>query len=427
MEKVLYQLYRAIGTVGYLLLLVLSPFIQLTRNRLAYGLGQRLGQLPDLHLCEEGSQPTVWIHASSVGEVQAALVLIGELAGNSTGLRFVLTTMTEQGNRVARSRLPETVSCLMAPLDAPIPVRRALQRISPDIYICLETELWPVMLTELRLAGVCMFLLNGRLSERSTRRYRYIQPFIASLLAGFHRLGVISKEDGHRFIELGAAENRVEVCGNIKYDMPADDPEGVRRKYRQHLEVNDQNVFICGSTRDGEEELLLQVHGTLVAHTSLVWIIAPRHLERLPEIYALLQRSGLEYDLYTELEEKGRSCGVIVVDCMGELGHLYSAGDFIFCGGSLVERGGHNIMEAARWGRPVYFGPHMKDFRDAAALLMDGGGGFQVRDAGELGQLLLCHLHSPGQYVTACESASKVTSCQRGAVQRQASIVLKAL
>lgn len=427
MERLLYLLYSTFGTGLYLILLLLLPLARFLSGRFGYGLEQRLGRYVESGGPTIRGSRTVWIHASSVGEAQAAIILITELLRTGGGLRIILTSTTEQGNKMARSRLPEAVLCLMAPLDVPLTVRRALQALRPDMYICLETELWPVMLTTLRKTGVPMLMLNGRISEQSLRRYRWIRPLVRSLLEGFQSVAVISEADGQRFVSLGIPDFRIKVCGNLKYDMPAEDLEQIRTLYRKHLGVTDQSVFICGSTHEGEEEMLLPLFLRLAASFPLIWVVAPRHLERLSAVEAFFRRSGLDFNRYSQLAANGRSAEVVLVDTMGELADLYAGGDYIFCGGSLVERGGHNIMEAARWGRPVYFGPYMKDFRDAAELLTTAGGGFQVANASELATLLLYHHRHPAAYQTACAHAAATAVQQRGAVERQAGIVTQSL
>ncbi len=427
MDRLLYLLYSALGTCLYLIVLLFFPLIRLWGGRIGYGLEQRLGRYTDLQGSKTSGQRIIWIHASSVGEAQAAMILIAELLHSIQGLQVILTSSTEQGNRVARHRLPENVACLMAPLDAPAAVKRALRAIRPDLYICLETELWPVLLTEVRQAAIPMLLLNGRLSERSYDRYRQIPHFMRSLLNGFQSVAVITEADGRRFAGLGAPAHRIQVCGNLKYDMPAEHSSQLRASYRKRLGVVDQIIFMCGSTHEGEEALLLPVFQQLAASVPLVWIIAPRHMERLSAVQDFFRRSGLAFDRYSELATKPRSAAIVLLDTMGDLADLYSSGDYIFCGGSLVERGGHNIMEAARWGRPVYFGPYMKDFRDAANLLTAGGGGFQVQNAEELATLLRDHLNRPETYQRVCSKAAAIAAQQRGAVERQAGIVRQLL
>ncbi|MBV5317762.1 MAG: hypothetical protein JZU50_08125 [Desulfobulbaceae bacterium] len=423
MERLLHLLYRVLGIGLYLILLLFSPLLHALGGRYGYGLDQRLGRYPTRSGRKLSGWRTLWVHASSVGEAQAAIILITELLKTGEDLHIILTATTEQGNKMAHNRLPKTVACLLAPLDVPPAVRRALQTLQPDLYICIETELWPVMLTEIGKRGIPLLLLNGRLSERSYGRYRLARSFMRSLLAGFQAVAVISEADGQRFVGLGVPPSRVQVSGNLKYDMPVANPKQIRTSGRHRLRVTEQAVFICGSTHEGEEQLLLPVFRRLRASFPVIWVVAPRHLERLSAVEAFMGRAGLAFDRYSELASRDRLAEVVLVDTMGDLADLYASGDYIFCGGSLVERGGHNVMEAARWGRPVYFGPSMKDFRDAAELLTAIGGGFQVADAGELTTLLLQHHSHTALYQAACGHAAIAAAQQRGAVERQAGIV----
>jgi 3-deoxy-D-manno-octulosonic-acid transferase len=364
-----------------------------------------------------------------VGEVAAAGVLIRELTSRERQLDIVLTTMTVQGLEVARMQMPPNVCCFLAPLDVPRIVRRALAVVRPDIYICLETELWPAMLGELRKAGTAMVLLNGRITARSFRRYRLARGLMTPLLQGFSGVAAIRKEDGERFAMLGVAPGVIRVTGNIKFDFPPVDIPATRIRYRKKLGVGREAVFLCGSTRSGEERLLAEVYTTLAARAggALIWVLAPRHLRRLPAVKGLLAELGLGFDLYSELASRPRQQNVVLVDCLGELARLYSAGDYNFVGGSLAARGGHNLMEAARWGRPVYFGPHVDDFIDAAHLLEEAGAGFRVADAGELAERIGSHMTDAAACQRACDGAASAVAGQQGAAGRQAAMILQLL
>ena len=421
----IFGLYRILGAVVHVLLVVATPLLKVFVP--GWEIEQRLGRFPEIR--RDGHSTIIWIHAASIGEVQAARALIAALVAQQCGCRFVLTTMTRQGREVALSQLEADVCCGLAPMDTPQAVARALQTVRPDMYICLETELWPMMLTRTRQAGIPMLLLNGRMSERSCKQYLRIRKTMAELLTGFVGFGVIREQDGERYSMLGAAGNRIRVCGNMKYDLQVQEPQRIQAKNRQLLNLANETVFICGSTRSGEEKLLLPVYNRLrdEAVAGLLWIIAPRHLERLLEVRTLLDSAGLEYDLLSGCAARGRKENIVLVDSMGELSELYSAGDYNFCGGSLVDKGGHNIMEPVRWQKPVYFGPFMKDFQDAVELVLSAGAGFQVKDADELADCLLAHMRDPRQYQQACRSAEELARSQQGAVRRQTDMVMELL
>lgn len=440
------ELYRIAGFFLYPLARLAVPLMRFVPGRIAYGLPQRLG-LYDLHSHEDQGMrpalepsdlPTVWVHAASVGEVQAALLVLAALRRDCGGYRYLLTTTTQQGHALAQERLPQDVPCLMAPLDVPQALGRALAAIQPCLYLCLETELWPLLLCTLHERRVPMLLLNGRLSERSLKRYLRIRASMAAVLRGFHRLALLSQADKERFARLGVAEERMTVAGNIKFDLPlgnaadevdqANEAHGqgatVRAVHRARLGLGEQEeVLVCGSTHGGEEALLLPVFRELASAMPLVLVLAPRHLERLEEVESLLRAQNMDYEHYSRLQGK-RRVAVVLVDTMGDLADLYSAGDFLFCGGSLLPRlSGHNVMEAARWGRPVYFGPHMKDWQGAADMLRSSGGGFQVQEAAELAALIAGHAASPELYTQTCRAARETAASQRGALARQMAIV----
>jgi 3-deoxy-D-manno-octulosonic-acid transferase len=415
-------------------------------------LSQRFGHYPDIDQSAASKPPQlIWIHAASVGEVQAARALIAVLVDTLPDAEIFLTTMTRQGRAVARTLLPAQVRCELAPLDVPQVVDRALKILQPDLYICLETEFWPVMLTKMRKAGVPMLLLNGRISEQSFKQYLRIKGTVGAFLAGFLAVAVIREQDKERFHHLGVPAERIQVCGNMKYDVKYDlmpqnpqepqksgtnSAEQGRKDYVRLLGIQpDDVVFICGSTRTGEEKLLLSVFRRLQEKYSgrLLWIIAPRHLERLPEVMALLDQAGLGYQLFSQCTQgsrgstKERQENIILLDSIGELAHLYAAGDYIFCRASLVHKGGHNIMEPIAQGKPVFFGPFMQDFQDAVDLVLSGGAGIQAGSPDELADCLLEYPLGSPPYEQACQAAVQLAQTQQGAARRQAEMVLRVI
>lgn len=424
----LYRFYTLFGTACCFLILPFLPLIQRLGGRIGYGLAERFGRYQAKGFESRDGNTRIWVHAASVGEVQVAINLIAELEQQG-GVLFFLTVMTEQGHRMAQKKLAGRAICLMAPIDEVRIVRRAIDCIRPEAFVCIETEIWPVLLTEVHRAGVPMNLVNGRLSENSFRHYLRIKKTMRRVLAGFSAVAVIRREDGERFAALGVPEERILISGNSKYGGAAADGKSVRKQYRQRLGIGDAIVFICGSTRTGEEELLIPVYEKLRRHCGnrLIWIIAPRHLERLPLIKKLLARHRITAAAMSSCSGDTCPAEVLLVDSVGELAYLYAAGDINFCGGSLVDRGGHNIMEAVAWGRPVYFGPFMRDFRDAVELVLPAGAGFQVADANELAELLVSHLQNREKYDQACLAAGQVSLRQSGAIRLQAELVEKSV
>ncbi len=425
----LYGIYRVLSTIFIIILLPILPLICLKSRKYRYKIGQRLSRYPTLSIPRNGQKITVWIHAASVGEIQAARVLITTLMSVRSDLHFVVTTMTKQGHRVAINQLPHDTTCLLAPLDVPVIVRNALKKIRPEAYVCLETELWPAMLMEARRTGVKMTLLNARMSEKSYKNYCKLPGFIGDILKGFSSIGAISKKDADRFTGLGFDHSLVSITGNAKYDLVTSNRQSVITKYTSLLNLDNTVVFICGSTREGEEEILSRTYKKIQQHCKkeLLWILAPRHLERLPQIKAYLQTHKLTFDLYSELKTNKRRHSIVIIDNMGELADLYAVGNFNFCGGSLVDKGGHNIMEAAKWDKPVYFGPSMKDFHDAVQLLEPAGAGFKITDGDSLAELIVSHMENPAVYEKACRAAARITAQHYGAARRQSEMVINLL
>lgn len=375
---------------------------------------------------------TIWLHGASVGEVLLARTIIKELMHIMPDAHYVLSTMTEQGMEVARKQAGEKVECIYAPLDLAGIVGRTIRRIRPLVYICLETELWPAFLLEAKRSGVKLVLLNGRLSERSFERYKLVKGFMARILSCFSMISVIQETDAKRYISLGAAPEKIRVLGNAKYDH---DLESLRiesgDQYRAWLDLQqEQPVFVTGSTHTGEEEILLAVFQALKKASgmqNLVWVVAPRHMQRLAEVESMLQQKGIAYQRLSEVKEIERKTDTILVDTIGDLAGLYAIATYVFCGGSLVERGGHNIMEAAIFGKPVFYGPSMKDFSDAAELLEAAGGGFRVNGPDSLTESILYFMDHPEEYADASNRAREAAARQQGAARKQAELVREVL
>lgn len=422
MFYVLYQL------VGWLLFIVVSPFFLLYigftgkhRNEFT----QRLGFLNKVQVSNEKSL-RIWLHAASVGEVQVARALVTEIKNQFPDATIFLSTVTRQGHNVARKQMAPDIPCFYAPFDLTGIVGRALKTIKPDIYICLETELWPAILRTAHKNGTKLLLLNGRLSENSYKWYRKIRGFMKNILNNFSTISVIQTGDAKRYSNLGAEAERVVVNGNAKYDLISTQPSSETiNHYRKLLGIETgQPVLMAGSTHTGEEALLVDVFRKLNdKFTDLVWIIAPRHLRRIDEIETLLVEQKIKCERLSHIQKHGRQSSVILVDSMGELTNLYSVATYVFCGGSLVERGGHNILEVAVWGKPVFYGPSMTDFIDAKELLEASKAGFSVKDPQELTERILYFVDHPQEYSAAGQRAKKVALAQQGSAQKHVQLL----
>ena len=377
----MYALYSAVLGMG---LLAYLPAFLVRRRRAGYrrNLGQRLGRLG------EGlpPEPRCWVHAVSVGESAAAVPLVEGIRRRWPELGIVVSTITPTGARIVGERLAGTAVHRYFPIDLPGPVRRALDAARPRFFIAIETELWPNFLRALARRRIPAMIANGRISDRSFRRYRWVRGLMRRVLADVSVFAMQTDEDARRIIALGAPPSRVVVTGNLKSDLlpeaAGDDPAGWRA--RLHLGAG-ARLWIAGSTHRGEEAVVLDAF--LRARTrcpELALLLAPRHPERAGEVEALIRERGLLAARRSRLPADGAPGAVIILDTVGELAALYALAEIVFVGGSLVPIGGHNVLEPAMRGKPVLVGPHMSNFREGAELLQRSGGGLVVKDAPEL-------------------------------------------
>ena len=332
-----------------------------------------------------------WVHAVSVGEVMAAVPLVQALSARWPAADVVVSTVTATGERVARARFGEAAATVTFPLDFRGAVRRAVRRVQPACFIALETELWPNLLRALRQARVPAVLANGRISDRSYRRYRLVRRLFRRVLGDIALFCMQSEEDARRIISLGAPPERVLVTGNLKMEAPSGDA-GAEQLWRRLLHLGSAPVVVAGSTHRGEESIVLDAFlAVRPAADGLRLVLAPRHPERLDEVEGLARARGLSVVRRSRVSP-GHGAPVVLLDTMGELASLYAIADVIFVGGSLVPIGGHNVVEPALHAKAVVFGPHMANFRDAAALLLRADAAVQIADetalAATLGGLL---------------------------------------
>jgi 3-deoxy-D-manno-octulosonic-acid transferase len=362
----MYALYSAVMAA---VLLAWLPAFVLRRRAGGYGadVSQRLGRFaPGLP-----PAPRCWVHAVSVGEAAAAAPLVEALMARRPDLAIVLTTVTPTGARLVRDRLGDRVTHRYFPVDLSGPVRRALDAVRPELFVGMETELWPNFLRALHRRRIPSVIANGRISDRSFRRYRLVRVLMARALAHVSAFAMQSEEDARRIVALGAPPDRVLVTGNLKSDLrPAGPPEPA---WRERLALADGDLlWVAGSTHRGEEAPVLDAWIALRAREPrLRLVLAPRHPERAEEVERLAASRGVTAVRRSAVPPVPPRDAVVVLDTVGELADLYGWADLAFVGGSLVAVGGHNVLEPALWGKPVLFGPHTGNFRDAARLLLD--------------------------------------------------------
>ncbi len=374
----------------------------------------------------------IWIHAVSVGEVNSIRPLADAL--NLTSSQLFISTTTDTGQALACQLFQDRAHIFFFPLDWGWLCRRYLRAIRPSVILIAETEIWPGFITSAAVLGVPIVIVNGRISDRSFRRYRRVRRPMQPILDRVQRFCMQSNQDKKRMLELGAQKGRVHWIGNLKYDYglpPSEEQLAVVELARRLLQKSPEDlIWVCGSTREGEEELLLGTYIQLRQDfPQLRLLMAPRHLRRSEVIEHLLQDRALPYarrsdfDLLSQEELLQQECDVLILDSIGELPFFYELGDIIFVGGSLVATGGHNIIEAAYFGRPVLVGPHMENFREIADTFLQAYGALQVQEPEQLEEKIRDLLRDAKAREWLGRNARKVIRDNQGAVQRTLEIV----
>ena len=370
---------------------VVSPwfFYQAIRyKKYVASLGQRMGYLPVSFNMD--AEHSIWIHAVSVGEVLTARPLVRDLRARYPRLRIFLSTTTLAGQQLARRSATDADAVFYFPFDLNVFVRRTLNLVRPRLFIMMETEIWPNLLRECHRRGIKTAIVNGRLSQRSYPRYRFVRGFMRRVLADIDRFCVQSDESARRFIDLGASPSTVSVTGSLKFDS-VDLGQGLQARARErvlrHFRLpSSRPVVIAGSTMKGEEAAVLRAFRRLrsVAPNALL-IVAPRHPERFGDVARQCREEGLKTVLRSELPiDAEPRADIVVLDSIGELATIYQIATVVFVGGSLVATGGHNILEPAVFGKPILFGPHMENFAEIASAFVTNGAAIQVRGDREL-------------------------------------------
>ena len=378
-------------------------------------LGERLGGPPPALATGE---PSIWIHAVSVGEVLVARGLVDALKARFPARRVIVSTTTATGNTLARQALAAD-GVFFNPLDLPWSVRRALAGLNPSLLVLVETEIWPNLIHEAHRRGTRVAVANGRLSPRSFPRYRRLRPLLARVLREVDLFLMQGEAHAERARALGAPPARVRVTGNIKYDAPA--ASGASSSGMKALlgEGADAPLWVAGSTMAGEEELVFRAFAEARAGAPLLrLLIAPRHPERAAEVATLAERAGHRVARRSALGPSSwRGGDVLVLDTMGELAHAYPSATVVFVGGSLVPTGGHNVLEPGLAGRAVIVGPHMENFQEIADELRAAGALVQIAQPAELGPTVSRLLRDPSERGRLGARAKELIEGSRGALR----------
>jgi 3-deoxy-D-manno-octulosonic-acid transferase len=419
--NLIYLLYSLLLAAGMFLSAPYWMFQRLRHGKYRKGLAERFGSVPP-RLGIGGSatqaQPVIWVHAVSVGEVLAIRGLVEELHRRFSEHRIVVTTTTDSGQALARKRFGEE-NVFYFPMDfafATLPYLRALR---PQLVVIAETEFWPNFLHLAHVSGASIAIVNARISDRSWPNYQRFRWAWRKVLANVDLFLAQTQEDAARLQSIGAGKARVRTTGNLKFDMNLPAPPPIIGTLRRSLgESRTGPVLVCGSTVEGEESLLLKAfENVLVAQPRAAMILAPRHPERFAAVATLLEEMGIPFWRRSSWHDESLAGGVLLVDTIGELAALYALADVAFVGGSLVPRGGHNIIEPAQHGVAIVVGNHTENFRDIVEL-------FQSRDAlrivglAELPLTLMELLANDGERAALGRRAAETMKSQTGATLR---------
>ncbi|AXG45072.1 MULTISPECIES: lipid IV(A) 3-deoxy-D-manno-octulosonic acid transferase [Photorhabdus] len=403
------------------LLYLIQPLIWLRlllRSRQAPAYRQRWGERYGFCAGKVASGG-ILLHSVSVGETLAAIPLVRALRHHYPFLPITVTTMTPTGSERVLSALGNDVNHVYLPYDLPGSMERFLNQVNPKLVIIMETELWPNLIFQLHQRNIPLVIANARLSARSAEGYQKVGSFVKTILRSITLIAAQNPEDGERFIELGLKRSQLTITGSLKFDISVT-PElaakavTLRRQWAAH-----RPVWIATSTHDGEESIILDAHCKLLKQCpSLLLILVPRHPERFTKAEELTKKAGLSYILRSSDKIPDANIQVVIGDTMGELMLLYGIADLAFVGGSLVERGGHNPLEAAAHAIPVLMGPHTFNFKDICTKLNQANGLITVMDSHSLFTEINSLLTDEDYRLYYGRHAAEVLHENQGALQR---------
>lgn len=420
----MFFLYSIVLTLG---LLALSPVLLLkdTQNgRYTRFLGERFGGVR-----KPEQAGAIWLHAVSVGEALAVERLIAMLREAFPERPVVLSVTTAAARAVVEQRLPAQ-QVFYFPLDFRWTTRRALRTIGPALVLVVETEIWPNFLREAQAAGVKVVFVNGRISGRSYARYRLVRGLMRPALATVTGWLMQTQTDADRCQDLGAQPERVQIAGNLKFDLvPPEKRTLLRLLAQQFRAAGVDRVLVAGSTMEGEEQILLGAFRRVRERfASALLILAPRHPERFDAVANLLAQSQLPWTRRSRMDEEGVAAGgVLLLDTLGELATVYRYADAAFVGGSLVPHGGHNLLEPAYFGAPIVFGPSMENFAAIAEEFLATHAAFRADSGAELANLLLRLLDDDRLREQTGRSARSLLESKRGATARVVEVIRQLL
>jgi len=362
----------------------------------------------------------IWIQAVSVGEVSLCKGLLPLLKERFPHSSIVLSTVTKTGNDLAKNLFSNTATVIYFPLDFTFIVKKVVAKIRPKIYVMVETEIWPNLLKEVYRGSIPAILINGRISNKSFGKYKLVRPFLKNILEEISLFCMQSKVYAERIISLGAPESKVRVTGNMKFDVNIAQGDKSVNRMRELIGLKDgQELFVAGSTHNGEEEAILEAFKALVKDfPKLKLLIAPRHIDRVSEVEKTVKRCGLVSQRISNLNTERTTPdgqGVLILDTIGQLNDVYAISTLVFVGGSLIRHGGQNPIEPAVLEKPVLFGPHMFNFNNITNVLLGNNAAMQVVDGKDLFEKSRFLLSNREELSSLGRNAKRIVLENRGA------------
>jgi len=411
-----------------LLLIIVQPIVLLRLLWRSLRAPEYRRRVPERYGCYPGrpaaAAPCIWVHAVSVGETVASVPLIRGLLRDYPRYPLLVTTMTPTGSERVRALLGDAVAHVYAPYDLPGAVDRFLRHFRPCLLIIVETELWPNMIRRSHRQGVPVVLANARLSSRSAAGYRRVGRLTRGMLEALDAAAIQTQAEAERFVALGLPPSRAVVTGNMKFDMPLSEADRAKAARWRAAWQREAPVWVAASTHEGEEAIVLAAHAALLdAHPGLLLILVPRHPERFDEAVAMSEALGLRSWRLSSGRAPAADVQVLVGDTMGDLLALFGVADIAFVGGSLIERGGHNVLEPALWSIPVLSGPHIFNFLEIGRMMEQAGGLLIVADGEALQGALARLLADPRRRAEVGRCGHRVVADNRGALARLQAVV----
>ena len=424
--KITYAKYKFISSFTGEILILISEVLNLfTKNKIVSFFSKR--SFKNIK-SKKTSKKKIWFYASSVGEAGVCEILIKEILKKKKDLSFHVSVMTDSGYEIAMSNLLNLADISYSPIDSALNVKKAFQIIKPDILCIIETELWPNLIFEAKKNKIPVIISNARISNSSLKNYLKVKNLTQNILNLVDKFYAASFQDENNLLKLNCKKEKIIVTGNAKYDFSINknETEKIQTTYKKFFGFTKNDlILVCGSTRNGEEEILADVYKKLKKEfLNLKLIIVPRHLSRVDEITDILNQKNISFNLRTD--KTNIFSDAVIINTMGELKKIYTIADLVFVGGSLKNFGGQNILEPASLAKPVIFGPFMDDFKEISKIILKEKGGFEVLDSNIYEQIKKLLKDNSLRKQTGV-NAFKAVEKNKGASQNQAKEILKYL